>query len=273
MHEMLKIFQVDAFAKTLFTGNPAAVVPLKTWLPDAILQNIASENNLSETAFFVPTSNEVADFHLRWFTPFTEVRLCGHATLASAHVLFNHLSFQADRLRFETKSGILTVKRNGEAYTLNFPADILRKVETPEILEKLEQILSVKPIEAFRGNDDFMVVLDSSKLVAEVQPNIKTLATLGSRGLIVTAQADANTDLDFVSRCFFPEAGVEEDPVTGSAHTTMTVYWSEKLRKNTLKARQISKRGGDLMCKIADGRVYMTGSAVTYLVGDFYFNA
>ncbi len=264
----LKIYQVDAFTEKLFGGNPAAVVPLKKWLPDSVLQNIAAENNLAETAYIVPTGG-VSDFHLRWFTPSIEVRLCGHATLATAHTLWQHLKFEKGTIAFDSLSGILRVMREGDTYTLDFPCDILSE-GTPkerggnEAAETIEKVLKIKPLAIFKGKDDYMAVLSKQSDIENLTPDFLPLKNLDARGLIATAKGDM---VDFVSRCFYPEAGVEEDPVTGSAHTTMTPYWAEKLGKTTLTAQQLSPRKGNLVCSLKGERVFISGKAVTYLMG------
>lgn len=260
----LKIFQVDAFTENIFGGNPAAVIPLTEWLPDDILQKIAIENNLSETAYIVPTGKG-SDFHIRWFTPSYEVQLCGHATLATAHTLWQHLGFENDVMSLDSLSGILKVVKNEHGYTLDFPTD---KLEVrPDISDIIYNILKVKPLEVFRGRDDFMAVLPKQQDIESLRPDFSLLKTLGSRGLIATAKGE---EVDFVSRCFFPEAGIEEDPVTGSAHTTMTPYWAEKIGKLTLRAQQLSARKGDLVCTLQKDRVLISGSAVTYMIGNIY---
>ena len=264
----LKIFQADAFTKSIFGGNPAALVPLTEWLPDSVMQNIANENNLAETAFIIPTGGK-SDYHIRWFTPSIEVRLCGHATLATAHILYEQLGFDKSEIRFESLSGILSVKKQKENnYTLDFPTDILRgyALDSKEA-QIIESVLNTHPLAVFKGRDDFMAILSSEKEVAALKPNFAGLKHLDARGLIATAKGEV---VDFVSRCFFPEAGIEEDPVTGSAHTTMTPYWAEKLGKNHLTARQISARGGALTCILRGVRVDISGEAVTYLVGDIF---
>lgn len=264
----LKIYQADAFTSHVFGGNPAAVVPLDIWLPNAKMQNIAAENNLAETAFIVPTGGE-SDYYIRWFTPSIEVRLCGHATLATAHILFEHLGFGKSVIRFDSLSGILSVKKQADkTYTLDFPTDILRgyDIQSNEA-EIIRNILKIKPLAVFRGRDDFMAVLPSEKDVASLKPNFSGLKELDARGLIATAKGD---EVDFVSRCFYPEAGVEEDPVTGSAHTTLAPYWAEQLGKVHLSARQISPRGGELTCLLRGRRVDITGAGVTYMIGEIF---
>ncbi len=254
----LRMFQVDAFSRQIFGGNPAAVVPLTEWLPDTLMQNIGMENNLAETAFFVPADR---GFQLRWFTPAIEVDLCGHATLASAHVLCQHLGYHKERIHFFTRSGELIVEKAEKGYRMDFPCDRLEPVPA---LEPLEKGLGRKPLEVYKGREDYLAVLGSEAEVQGLQPDYRALATLGGRGVIATAPG---TSFDFVSRCFFPAAGIDEDPVTGSAHTTLTPYWAERLRKDTFRARQISKRGGELLCELHGKRVHLIGSAVTYLEG------
>ncbi len=254
----MQLFQVDAFTNELFRGNPAAVVPLESWLSDAELQAIAAENNLSETAFFLPKGQ---GFALRWFTPAVEVDLCGHATLATAHVLFQHLEYEKEVIRFETRSGELFVFRKGHSYVMDFPADVLEKVTPPD---DLTTGLGVPVLECYRGKDDFLAVTSSQKVVKEAQPDFRRLAQLPSRGVILTAKGE---EVDFVSRGFFPQSGVDEDPVTGSAHTTLTPYWSAQLNKTELHAWQLSQRGGALTCVAKGERVELYGQAVTYLVG------
>jgi len=257
----LRLFQVDAFTETLFGGNPAAVVPLTEWLPDALMQNIGMENNLAETAFFLPTEG---GFQLRWFTPAIEVDLCGHATLASAHVLFQHLGYHKEQIHFFTRSGELIVERAEKGYRMDFPADRLEPLPAPQ---PLKEGLGCEPLEVYRGREDYLVVLGSEEELRGLQPNFRTLAALGGRGVIATAPGE---EVDFVSRCFFPAAGIDEDPVTGSAHTTLTPYWSERLGKDALRARQLSRRGGELLCERHGQRVHLIGSAVTYLEGSIH---
>jgi PhzF family phenazine biosynthesis protein len=255
----LPIFQVDAFTGHLFGGNPAAVCPLDQWIPDEKMQSIAMENNLSETAFFVPFEDH---FHIRWFTPVHEVDLCGHATLATSHVLFNHLGWNKPEIRYESRSGILIVRKETNRMTLDFPVDILHKVETPPLLEKY---LGVKAVETFMGKTDYMVVVRTQKEVEGIVPDQKGLAEFPVRGVIVTARGE---ECDFVSRFFGPQSGVPEDPVTGSAHTTLTPYWSEKLGKTDMEAIQLSKRRGYLHCNVKGSRIEISGNAVTYMAGE-----
>ncbi len=256
---MYTLYQVDAFTDKPFGGNPAAVTPLLQWLPDEVMQALANENNLSETAFFVPVDH---GFALRWFTPEVEVDLCGHATLAAAHVLFAHLGYTEPVIHFHTRSGLLAVERSAQGYVMDFPADEIRPIATPALLE---QALGAPVLETWQGRSDLMAVLADVGAVRQLKPDMLALAALGGRGVIATAPGAA--DADFVSRCFFPNAGVPEDPVTGSAHTTMTPYWAKRLGKPKLQARQLSARGGVLGCTLAGERVRLEGQAVTYLVG------
>jgi PhzF family phenazine biosynthesis protein len=254
----IKFYQVDAFTDKLFGGNPAGVCPLDDWLPDEVMQNIAFENNLAETAFFI--TNDV-DFELRWFTPLAEVDLCGHATLATAHVLFDHLDYNRDKIIFHTRSGELTVRKDNGKLVLNFPVDIVKKIDAPDDLIKG---IGKKPLEAFKGKTDYMLVYSSQKEIEEINPDFELIRKSKARGVIVTAKGDK---VDFVSRFFAPLVGVDEDPVTGSAHTTLTPYWATVLGKKDLTAMQLSKRKGNLNCKLINGRVEIAGYAVTYLEG------
>ena len=255
----LKTYQIDTFTDKLFQGNPAAVCPLENWLDDNTLQNIATENNLSETAFFV---KEGQDYNIRWFTPTSEVDLCGHATLAASFVLFNHLNYNAESINFKSKSGVLTVRKSNNHYVLDFPTDKLKKVN---LTEELLKPFTTKPIEAFKGNSDYLLVFETESSIKSMRPNISDLAKIKARGIIVTAKG---SETDFVSRFFGPLVGVDEDPVTGSAHTSLIPYWFERLQKTELTAKQLSSRGGNLKCKYKGSRVEISGNAVTYLVGN-----
>jgi PhzF family phenazine biosynthesis protein len=257
----IPIYQVDAFTDTIFNGNPAAVCPLEEWLPDKTMQNIAMENNLAETAFFVKKDDR---FSIRWFTPLVEVDLCGHATLASAHIIFNHLGWDQPSITFTSRSGILIVTRKGDIITLNFPSDIIHPAASSE---GLLASLNVTPVETYAGKTDFMIVLDSQREVELLEPDFGLMKKSGGRGVMVTAKGD---EVDFVSRFFAPQVGVDEDPVTGSAHTTLIPYWSKRLKKSDLTALQLSKRKGRLWCKYMDDRVEITGKAVTYLTGRIF---
>jgi PhzF family phenazine biosynthesis protein len=255
----VKIYQVDAFTDVLFSGNPAAVCPLNSWLPDSVMQNIAMENNLAETAFFVPEGN---NFHIRWFTPTVEVNLCGHATLASAHVLFNHDEFNGGEIRFLSRSGLLRVYKTGDLLTLDFPADSLTPVETlPDVLKAFD----IAPVSVLKGKSDYMVVFENEEQVLNLRPNLQQISKLDARGIIATARG---SETDFVSRFFAPQSGVDEDPVTGSAHTSLTPYWAGVLQKNNLTAVQLSHRKGYLRCENCDGRVHISGKARTFLIGE-----
>lgn len=259
----LRIFQVDAFAEKVFEGNPAAVVPLNDWLPDTVLQAIAMENNLAETAFFV-RNGEV--FDLRWFTPTAEVPLCGHATLASAHVLYAHLGYDAAEIGFETKSGRLTVRREGALYALDFPTN---PVKPTMALPQLAQALGAEPVMLLKGKNYF-AVFEDMRDVAALRPDVALLtrfSTDAGAGVIATAPGDVGLGWDCASRFFAPHVGILEDPVTGSAHTSIVPFWAKRLKKDEIVARQISKRGGTLYCTLAGDRVVMRGAAVDFLTG------
>lgn len=258
----LSLYQVDAFTDKLFGGNPAAVCPLKEWLPTETMQKIALENNLSETAFIV---REGEGYHIRWFTPAIEVDLCGHATLATAHVLFAELGYEKEKIIFNSKSGALSVRKDGDLYTLNFPSDTLKKVAP---LSLLSDGLRQTPIEVYRGKDDFLVIFENQEIIENLKPDFSKLAQLNdARGIICTAKGK---EVDFVSRCFYPAAGIDEDPVTGSAHTTMLPYWAKKLGQTQFTARQLSERGGLLHCEFLGDRVDISGKGVTYLRGHIF---
>ena len=250
------MYQVDAFTSRVFAGNPAAVVPLDAWLPDTVMQSIAIENNLSETAFFIP---EEDGFHLRWFTPATEVDLCGHATLASAYVLFNLLGFEGDKIRFNTREGNLYVERRSDGeLEMDFPSKMPVKCEAPRALFR---VLGIEPVEVFI-NEDYLVLLDSEAEVLAIKPDFKRMADIDTRGIIVTAPGD---EVDFVSRFFAPRFGIDEDPVTGSAHCVLTPFWAARLAKTSMSARQISKRVGELKCSLKGSRIAIAGHAVKYM--------
>jgi PhzF family phenazine biosynthesis protein len=256
----LPIYQIDAFTDRLFAGNPAAVVPLETWLSDEAMSNIACENNLAETAFFVPNEN---GFHIRWFTPTVEVDLCGHATLAAAYVIFNIQRYESDTIRFASRSGELVVKSNEQWLTLNFPVDVYHIAVPPPAL--VESLSTTTMLEVYKGKTDYLVVLDSEEEVRDLEYDIIILSTIPARGIIVTAPGN---EVDFVSRFFAPQSGIDEDPVTGSAHTTLIPYWADRLSKKTLTAKQLSARGGYLKCELDDSRVHISGQARLYLKGE-----
>ena len=264
MHN-LPIYQVDAFTDALFGGNPAAVVPLPDFLPEELMQRIAAENNLSETAFV--TIRGRGKFSIRWFTPTQEVRLCGHATLAAAHVLYRSGGEKLRRMRFRTqRAGTVTVDVTEEGrYEMTFAADPPQQARSSK---KIRAALGgPKPREVYRGTDDVLVVLKNQHQVETLQPNLHVVAELKHRGLLVTAPAD-EAGLDFVSRGFYPAFGIDEDPVTGSAHTLLTPYWTERLGKKHLVARQGGARRGTLHCRMrGKKKVVVAGHGVTYLTG------
>jgi len=252
-------YHIDAFASAAFRGNPAAVCPLSAWLPDATLQNIAAENNLSETAFIVPRGD---DYDLRWFTPTIEVDLCGHATLAAACVLFIERGSNADSIRFHSRSGVLTVSREGDGVlTLNFPARPAVLALAPEALVRG---LGARPVEVLKARD-YLAVFAREAEVQALTPDFAALKTLDCLGIIATAPGN---DCDFVSRFFAPGAGIDEDPATGSSHCTLIPYWARQLGKTKLFARQVSRRGGELSCELVGERVRIGGKAVLYLRGE-----
>lgn len=256
----LPLHQIDAFASRPFEGNPAAVMPLDAWLPDALMQAIAAENNLSETAFLV---KESTGWRIRWFTTVSEVDLCGHATLASAWLILHELEPESGRVSFQSRSGPLAVDREGENLVLDFPSRPGRLA--PELAGPLAKALGVRPREV-RLARDVMAVLEDEAAVRAVRPDYGAMEGLPGMGTLITAPGQA---YDFVSRCFFPGDGVPEDPVTGSAHCTLIPYWAERLGKTRLRAFQASPRGGELACELAGGRVRIAGRAVKVLEGHF----
>jgi predicted PhzF superfamily epimerase YddE/YHI9 len=264
----LPIYQIDAFASAVFAGNPAAVCPLDRWLPDATMQSIAAENNLAETAFFVPRADGAGpggssggrDYDLRWFTPEAEVDLCGHATLASGHVLFTALEPGRASVTFHSRSGPLTVRREGELLAMDFPSQPAVRCDPPP---GLGQALGGNPAEVWKARD-LMAVFDSEHTVRGLTPSFDRIRALGVFGVMATAPGG---EVDFVSRFFAPLMGIPEDPVTGSAHCTLVPYWAKRLGKSRLAARQVSRRGGDLLCEDRGERVSMAGRAVQYLEG------
>lgn len=255
----MEIYQVDAFADEIFSGNPAAVVPLESWLKDDVMQKISAENNLSETAYFVRETDNT--YNIRWFTPTTEVDICGHATLASGYVLYEHLNFDGEKVIFQSKSGELTVEKKDDNYWMNFPSNPPEPIPVPKLLP---DALGLIPI--YTGvNRDLLVLVQDQQILESINPDFGLLERMEVRGVIVTAPGD---DCDFVSRYFAPAMGILEDPVTGSAHSVLTPFWRKKLGKSTLKARQVSKRGGDLTCIQKGDRVDIGGKAATYMIGD-----
>lgn len=257
----LTIYQVDAFASEVFKGNPAAVCPLEEWIDEGLMQKIALENNLAETAFFVKRDGV---YEIRWFTPLAEIDLCGHATVASGFLLFEVLKAENEIIKFYShKSGELSVEKKGDRYVLDFPS---RPVSPAELPDGLIEALGKAPKEVFKARDYFLVY-ENEQEILNIKPNFSRLLEVGAHGYIVTAKGDS---ADFVSRFFAPEVGVPEDPVTGSAHCNLIPFWAERLGKNELFARQVSARGGELFCELNGNRVKIGGNAVLYLKGEIY---
>jgi PhzF family phenazine biosynthesis protein len=253
-----KIYQIDTFTNKTFRGNPAMVCPLDGWLSDETMQQIAQENNLSETAFFVK-EDEV--YNLRWFTPISEVDMCGHATLASAYVLFECMGHDKNEvISFFTKSGILKVWKEDSRYVMDFP---IQAIKSCDISEQIEVSFGIKPIAIF-ASMDYIIVFEYEEDVLNAKPNLTLLKELDLRAVCITAKSK---EYDFVTRFFAPKIGVNEDPVTGSAFTQLVSYWADVLEKNELSAKQVSKRGGEIRCSIKDGRVEISGDGVKYLEG------
>lgn len=258
--EKIKIFQIDAFTDKVFAGNPAAVCPLDQWLSDELLQKIAMENNLAETAFYVKDDKQ---YQIRWFTPTVEVDLCGHATLASAFVLFNHQNYAENMIHFfSPRSGALTVAREGAFLTLNFPTD---KFEPVTINNDLLKCFNLPPKLAFKGKTDYLFIYEKEEDILNLNPFFVEISKLDARGVIVSAKGNM---VDFVSRFFAPQSGVNEDPVTGSAHTTLTPYWAKQLNKTELSAIQLSARRGNLKCRYLNERVEISGQCKSFLIGE-----
>jgi PhzF family phenazine biosynthesis protein len=261
----LPFYWIDSFAREPFTGNPAGVVPLASWPDDALMQKIAFENGLAETAFFVRISTE--RYHLRWFTPVAEVDLCGHATLASAYVVFNEMGLETNRVTFDSRSGPLVVSRLGDRLLeLDFPALATTPASDPNIVLLVEAAIGVKPLFVGRTPFDHLALLPDAGAVRALCPDFAKVAGLGGRGLIVTATGEPG--VDFVSRFFAPQVGIPEDPVTGSAHCALVPFWASRLGQRSLHARQVSTRGGDLQCALDGNRVRLAGNAVLYLRGE-----
>jgi PhzF family phenazine biosynthesis protein len=255
----MKYYVVDAFANKVFEGNPAGVCIMDAWLSDDMMQKIAIENNLSETAFAV---KEDEYYRLRWFTPGSEIDLCGHATLATAYVIANFYDKEIQRIRFQTLSGELMVVRNGDLYEMDFPS---RMPEAHSLTDQMVEALGIKPSETYLGRD-LMFVLESESDVVNLDPNFSKLAALpDGLGVLITAKSDR---YDFVSRSFFPKLNVNEDPVCGSAHCNFIPFWAERLNKQEMIARQVSKRGGTLLCKFFGERVTISGQAVLYSMAE-----
>lgn len=260
----IPLLHVDAFTKQPFTGNPAAVCPLNSWLDDELLRKVAAENNISETAFFVPRAH---DYALRWFVPRGEVRLCGHATLASAYVVLKLLRPELDAIRFQTRhSGTLTVRKNGDLFSMDFPALFAKPCANPvdELIGALGP--GPRPSQVFEANETYIAVYESQATVQNLRPDFARLERLHPFTVAVTAPGEEE-EVDFVSRYFKPSYGMPEDPVTGSAHCVLTPYWAERSGKLQLHARQLSKRGGELWCEVAGERVILKGHAVLMMKG------
>ncbi len=258
----LKIYQIDAFAPFVFKGNPAAIVPLDQWLPKEVMQNIASENNLAETAFFVRTENH---FEIRWFTPNYEIDLCGHATLASAYVIYHELGFEEDEINFHSPiSGTLRAFRNGDKIGIDLPSRPPVKVAVPT---NAEEALGVKPLAAFKARD-LILLLENEDQLYELKPQPVLMKQWDA---LLTVPTCVGKGADFVSRVFDPHDSIFEDPVTGSAHCSLVPYWADVLGKNKLFARQLSARGGELYCELKNDRVLLMGHAVKYLEGTIIF--
>jgi len=253
-----KIYQIDAFATKPFEGNPAMVCPLEYWISDGVMQQIAQENNLSETAFFV---KEDGAYHLRWFTPKSEVDMCGHATLASAYVLFECMDYDEETIIFSTKSGELKVWKEQNRYVMDFP---MQSIEHCDISKQIENAFGIKPVATF-ASMDYIVVFENEEELLCTKPDLSYLKELDLRGVCITAKSK---QYDFVTRFFAPKYGVDEDPVTGSAFTQLLSYWGEVLGKDVFIAKQVSARGGEVYCQIVDKRVTISGSAVKYLEGE-----
>lgn len=258
----LPLYQIDAFTNKIFGGNPACVVPLEKWLKDDVLLKIAQENAVAETAFFVKMGN---NFHLRWFTPDIEMDLCGHATLATAHCIISELKLRNEKVIFETLSGKLSVEYKNSQYILELPSRDPVLAELPEIIKKS---LNIQPIEILKSRD-YVLVYKSQKDIENIKINRQIFdeININPGGVIVTSRGE---NCDFVSRFFTPQATILEDPVTGSAHCSLTPYWAKKLKKNTLVAQQLSKRKGELLCELKEDRLEISGKAITYLKGDIF---
>ncbi len=256
-----KIYQIDAFTDKVFGGNPAAVCILDSWLDSKLMQSIAAENNLAETAFVVQ-KNSV--FELRWFTPETEVDLCGHATLATAYVLFNYHGYNENTIQFYSpRSGNLFVEKMSNGFmTMDFPTDETASLRS---IAEINEAIGLTPIKTIKGKTDYLLIYNSQHEIEAIAPNFYLLDKLDCRGVIVSAPGD---EVDFVSRFFAPQCGIPEDPVTGSAHTTLTPYWAKVLGKTKMTAKQLSTRGGDIICEYLGKRVKISGKAVPYLIGE-----
>ncbi|MBS1919407.1 MAG: PhzF family phenazine biosynthesis protein [Bacteroidetes bacterium] len=257
------LYQIDAFTNAIFGGNPAAVIPLEEWIDEVLMQKLALENNLSETVFFVPSSRPGIDYHIRWFTPGAEINLCGHATLASAFVLYSFLNFKKEKLAFHSKSGKLEVERRSDLYIMDFPSWKPEKVYTYP--GNLRAALGVDEIIGIYKQRDLLVELNREEDVRNAKPDFSAIKKWNEK-VIITAPGKG--DVDFVSRFFAPSVGVDEDPVTGSAHSQLIPFWSEKLNKKKLHAKQLSPRGGELWCGDWGDRVSIAGNCAFYMKGE-----
>ncbi len=258
----LPLYQLDAFTRQVFSGNPAAVCPLQNWLDEHTMQQIAAENNLSETAFFIHNGEH---YEIRWFTPTKEVDLCGHATLAAAYVIFNFIDSGLDEIIFSSKSGRLIVRRSDEGYRMDFPTQQPQPCELPELIQRA---FNSQPIECL-SHQDYLLVFEHEQQIREATPDLNLLAQIDLRSVCITSAAK---DYDFISRVFAPGYGIDEDPVTGSLFTQLTPYWAGQLGKNRLKARQVSQRGGDVICELNNDRVFITGDVCCYMTGQITLN-
>ena len=258
----LSQFLVDAFTKKVFGGNPAAVIVLENWLEENLMQTIAAENNLSETAFVVKENDA---YRIRWFTPAAEINLCGHATLATAHVFYNHLNFSEPEINFQSKSGLLKVFKNNDLLTLDFPADVLAEIE---LSNEMKTAFGIIPSKAFMGKNIVLLVFANQSEIENLHPDFDTIKKIHPHGVNCTAKGN---EVDFVSRCFYPNFGINEDPVSGSAHTTLPVYWKTQQNKNKFSALQLSKRKGTLWCELVNDRVLISGYAVAFSQGEIEF--
>jgi len=258
----LDVFFVDAFSSELFSGNPAAVI-FSDLNDDELMQKIAAENNLSETAF-INIENDIN--HIRWFSPTTEVNLCGHATLASAFIYFNYIDTSKTEISFQSASGVLKVTNALDKYELDFPKDNFKQVDQ---IQAVFAATGLKPIETYIGDINMLAIYENEEQIKAIEPDFENLAKLEGQGLIISSPSD---DFDFVSRYFCPKYGINEDPVTGSAHTTLIPYWSNKLNKTILHAKQVSSRGGELFCKNLEQRVLIAGDAKLYMKGELKIN-
>lgn len=259
----LDIYQIDAFTNKVFGGNPAAVCLLDKWLPDSTLQRIAQENNLSETAFFVPKGGKLS---LRWFTPVSEVDLCGHATLATAYVIFNHTDYMQQEITFSTKSGNLTVKKTKHGITMDFPSWDIKPIKNNTVLT---DAIGSKPLAIYHGKY-WLAEFKTENDIICLSPDFKALYSIDDINFLIATAPSDNKDIDFVSRFFCPKLGIDEDPVTGSAHCILTPFWSKRLNKKVLNAYQASERGGYIRCELGNNRVKLSGNATLYLKGSIY---